>query len=248
MKHKLMLRFFISLLGILFLNIGWAQTKKDSTRLSEKYGLRVGADLSKPLRTFLDDNYSGFELVGDYRISKRLYAAAELGTEEKTTAEDLYSFTTNGSYIKLGIDYNTYNNWFGMQNLVTIGFRYGLSSFTQTLNSYTIYNTNQFFNEGNTPGTNTELLGEYSGLNAQWAEGVIGVKVELFSNLYLGATIRINFLISDKAPEAFSNLWIPGFNRVNNDSSVGVGYNYTLSYLIPIYRKAKGVKELKKEN
>jgi hypothetical protein len=244
-----MLRFFISIFGLLFFYVGWSQkTAKDSIKLSEKYGLRIGADISKPLRTLLNDNYSGFELVGDYRVSKNFYVAGELGTEENTTDEDLYSFTTAGNYIKLGFDYNTYNNWFGMQNLVTVGLRYGISAFSQTLNRYNIYNTNQFFNEGNIPGDNTELLGEYSGLNGQWVEGVIGVKVELFSNLYLGASIRVNFLVSDKAPEEFPNLWIPGFNRVNNDSSVGVGYNYTLSYLIPIYRKAKGIEKLKEEN
>ncbi|XLS30385.1 DUF6048 family protein [Flavobacteriaceae bacterium M23B6Z8] len=239
-----MLRFCISILiCLLFSSIGFGQKEsQDTLKLSEKYGLRIGADLSRPLRTFLDDNYSGFELVGDYRISKNFYIAGELGTEENTTEEDLYNFTTNGSYIKLGFDYNTYNNWFGMQNLVTVGMRYGFSTFSQTLNSYNIYNTNQFFNEGNTPGNNTELLGEYTGLNGQWVEGVIGVKVELFSNLYLGATVRINFLVSDKAAEPFPNLWIPGFNRVNNDSTLGLGYNYTLSYLIPIYRKAKGIK------
>ncbi len=246
MKHKHMLRFFISIIVLFFCCVSWSQKAiKDSIKPSEKYGIRVGADVSKLLRTVLDDNYSGFELVGDYRVSKNMYVAAELGTEENTTEEDLYSFTTNGSYIKLGFDYNTYNNWFGMQNLVTIGMRYGLSTFSQTLNSYNIYNTNQFFNEGNIPGDNTELLGEFSGLNAQWVEGVIGVKVELFSNLYLGATVRVNFLVSDKAPDEFPNLWIPGFNRVNNDSSVGVGYNYTLSYLIPIFRKAKGVEKEK---
>ncbi len=247
MKHKHMLRFCISSICLLFFSIGWTQETviKDTTKLSEKYGLRVGADLSKPLRTLFDDNYSGFELVGDYRISKNFYIAGELGTEENTTEEDLYNFTTNGSYIKLGFDYNTYNNWFGMQNLVTVGMRYGFSTFSQTLNSYNIYNTNQFFNEGNLPGNNTALLGEYSGLNGQWVEGVLGVKVELFSNLYLGATIRINFLVSDKEAEPFPNLWIPGFNRVNNDSNIGVGFNYTLSYLIPIYRKAKGVKDVK---
>lgn len=239
-----MLRFFISIIVLFFCCSGWSQKAiKDSIKPSEKYGIRVGADISKPLRTILDDNYSGLELVGDYRVSKNMYVAAELGTEENTTEEDLYSFTTSGSYIKLGFDYNTYNNWFGMQNLVTIGMRYGISTFSQTLNSYNIYNTNQFFNEGNIPGDNTELLGEFGGLNAQWVEGVIGVKVELFGNLYLGASVRVNFLVSDKAPEAFPNLWIPGFNRVNNDSSVGVGYNYTLSYLIPIFRKAKGIEK-----
>jgi len=43
-------------------------------------------------------------------------------------------------------------------------------------------------------------------------------------------------LISSKELDNFDNLFIPGFNKVflNNN---GFSFNYTISYLIPIYRK-----------
>jgi len=245
MKMKPMYKYFISLLFLLFVCAGSAQVAGDTIRYTEKYGLRVGADLSRLVRSFLDDNYSGLELMADYRISKRFFIAGEIGTEENTVDEDFFNFTSSGSYIKVGFDYNTYENWYGMQNLIFVGMRYGFSTFSQTLNSYIVNNTNQYFDEGLIPGANPDLLREFDNLNAHWIEGVVGLKVELFNNLYLGASVRLNFLITDQASEVLPNLWVPGFNRVTQDSSIGLGYNYGLSYLIPIYRKKKGF--IKKE-
>jgi hypothetical protein len=49
----------------------------------EKFGLRVGVDLAKPLRTLIEEGYSGFEIMGDFRVTKKFYAAVELGNEKK---------------------------------------------------------------------------------------------------------------------------------------------------------------------
>ena len=210
---------------------------KDTTVYAQRYGLRIGADLSKLTRSFFDADYQGFELVGDYRINKKFYLAGELGSEEKTTQEDQYNFTTSGNYLKVGFDYNAYENWYGMENMIHAGLRYGFGSFSQTLNSYTIYNSDLYWGEGDLPGSNPNLLQEYNGLTAHWIELVLGLKAELFNNLYLGASIRLNRLITDTEADNFPNLWIPGFNKVTDGSKVGVGYNYSITYFIPLYKK-----------
>jgi hypothetical protein len=46
----------------------------------------------------------------------------------------------------------------------------------------------------------------------------------------------LNRLVSNKEPGNFENLYIPGFNRTYN-GDFGVGFNYTVSYFIPIYKK-----------
>ncbi|WP_224484799.1 DUF6048 family protein [Robertkochia aurantiaca] len=242
-----MLRYFINSLLICLPMILSAQITGDSIQLpvdyKEKYGLRVGIDLSKPLRSTLDENYQGLELVADFRISQKWYIAGELGTEEKTTLEDTYDFTTSGSYLKIGADWNMYDNWYGMQNIINLGLRAGISTFSQTLNEYSIYTTNQYWQENTGTSDNTRLLGEYDGLSAQWAEVVVGVKVELFTNLFLGGSVRLHYLVNQTEASEFPNLYIPGFNKVTDDSRFGVGYNYTLSYLIPIFKKDKPPKK-----
>ncbi len=221
---------------------------KDTVEHKQQYGLRVGADLNRLLFSFIDEDYTGFELVGDFRLTQKLFLAAELGNEEKTQIEDLgntplYDYTSSGSYLKLGVDLNTYENWFGMDNAITIGGRYAFSSFSQTLNDYKIFDSNRFFSPSDfLPGAQPGE--EFTGLSASWLEFVLGLKAELFANIYVGMSARLGFLVTNTEDERFPNLWIPGFNRVTDGSNFGVSYNYSISYLIPFYKKSKKKKEV----
>lgn len=207
-------------------------TKTDSiVPKKERYGLRLGADLFKLTRSFYDKNYQGLELVGDYRLTRKHYLAAEIGNENKTVDNEQLNFTTKGSYVKVGFDYNGYENWLNMENQIYIGLRYGFSTFSQTLNSYTIYDTNQYFGSSQLIASGQQ----FDGLSAQWLEVVAGVKAEVFSNVFVGFSFRINRLFSQKQPDNFENLYIPGFNRTYN-GDFGVGFNYTVSYFIPLYK------------
>ena len=248
-----MLRYFISTFFLFSLMQSFSQSKpidtqpKDTVEYRQAYGLRAGIDLSRPIISSLDDNYTGFEIVADYRLTDRLYIAAELGTEDKTKQEDLYNFTTTGSYLKIGIDNNTYENWYGEQNLLFYGGRLAFSSFSQTLNNYQYFNSNRYWNpEGFAEGSNVSE--EFSGRSAVWIEALFGTKVELFANIFLGASVRLGILVSDSdgGDPRFPNLWIPGFNKVTDGSRFGVGYNYSISYFIPLYKKKK--KPVEEEN
>lgn len=207
--------------------------KKDTLPVKvSRYGVRVGADLYKLSRSFYDKNYKGLELVGDYRVTKRYYIAGELGNENKTVEDDRLSFNTKGTYFKAGFDYNLYDNWLDMENMVYVGMRYGLSSFSQTLNSYAIYNRYPYFGEEPTINSGEK----FNGLSAQWIEVVAGVKAKVINNFYVGFSFRVNKLVANKKPSNFDNLYIPGFNRTY-EGSFGAGFNYSVSYFIPLYKK-----------
>ena len=215
---------------------------KDTAVYKERYGLRVGIDLSRIILSMVRDGYTGLELVGDYRLTQKLFLATELGNEKYDQQEDLYNFTTSGSYIKFGVDYNTYENWYGMNNSIFIGGRYAISTFNQTLNDHNIYDNNRYWNpNGFAPGIPGKQ--EFGGLSAMWLELILGAKAELFANFFLSISARIELLVNNKEPDNFSNLWIPGFNKTTEDTNFGVGYNYTLTYFIPLYKKAKKVKD-----
>ncbi len=249
MKPLHMLKYITSILAILVCSVSFAQDAEttvanDTLPKLETFPLRIGIDISKPIRMLLEDDYQGFEIAADFRLTKKFYIAAELGNEKKTVDEEQLNFTTEGSFVKLGFDFNAYENWFGMENSIIVGMRYGYSTHKQTLNSYRTYQTNQHV-EGEslltqTPGT------EFSSLNGHWVEVVAGIKVEVLNNIYMGFSVRLNRLINTKEPENFQNLFIPGFNKVTTDNNVGAGFNYTISYSIPIYKKAKK-KKVEKE-
>ena len=238
------MRKLIFIISIFIFQFVEAQDVIDKPVYKQRYGVRIGADLSKPLRSFFDKDYYGLELVGDYRINYKFYAAAELGMERKNTKEDYFSYKTNGQFLRFGVDYNTYGNWYGMENMIYVGGRYGFSLFSQDLTSYSIRKNNQFWQE-NINGMNPHWLKSYDGRTAHWLEIVLGIKVELLKNLYAGMSVRLGFLVVNTSND-FPNYWIPGFNRVRESSRFGANYNYTISYLIPLYKKEKA-KEEKKE-
>ncbi|MFC2109626.1 DUF6048 family protein [Bacteroidota bacterium] len=214
-------------------------TEKDTIVYKKKYGLRIGADISKLIIGATDAKFNGLELVADYRLKKDFYLAGEMGFIEKTSEEDNYDFTTKGSYINVGININTFKNWLEMDNEIYYGARYGFSTFSQTLNNYTI----------NQKGTQTGALNSayftpktieanetFDGQTAHWISFVLGMKVETFKNLYLGASVNFSKLLGASEPANFKNLYIPGFNKVYATNS-SVSFNYTISYRIPLYKK-----------
>ncbi len=243
MKSQLMLKYCISISFVLLI-IFSAQSQndsennqdkpQDSIKFKQKYGLRFGADLNKLVRTFIDDNYTGFEINADYRYSKNLYIAGELGTEEKTTSVEFLNSTAKGSYFKAGIDYNMYKNWLDMENMIYSGLRVGVSSFSQTVNSYTIFNTNHDF-----PQTTVTESTEIKGLSAVWVELIFGIKAEVLNNLFIGLNIQLKGRITETEPNNFENIYIPGFGRTYDSGRFGIGLGYNVSYLIPLYKKGK---------
>jgi hypothetical protein len=198
----------------------------------DRYGLILGVDINKIARSFYDSNYTGIAFTGDYRFTKKIYLFAELGSEDITVEDPLLSTTTKGTYLKAGFDYNAYTNWLDMENLITVGVRFGFSTFNEKLNNYLIYNPNPYFGQ-------SELIDSgitHDGLTASWGEVAAGVNVKVFNNVYVGFSLQLKVLITNSEPTNFENLYIPGFNRTY-DGNFGAGFNYTVSYFIPIYKK-----------
>lgn len=235
MKKRLI---YIFITSLLFPFWSYAQeatsTGNDSIVYKERYGLRLGIDLSKPIRTIIDKDYQGFAVNGDYRFDKKFYAVAELGYESYDFEENYFSAGSEGSYIKLGVNYNAYENWMGMQNEIYVGLRYAFATFSETLYDYTVNNRNPYF-----PPDNKVVNEEYSGLTAHWIELQLGIKAEIAHNLFLGIHVELKRSLAMQNPDKLETLWVPGYNRVYDGSSFGVGWGYTISYMIPFSKKIK---------
>lgn len=242
MNLKLTYTFFISCTVLYFGMQSYAQESStddyvqvsDSIFFKDKYGLNIGLDLSRIGQSFLDSDYQGLEISADYRYSENLYIAGELGNETSTYNEENIINETDGSYIKLGVNYNVYDNWIGMQNLIYIGVRYGFANYSQNLQSYRIYTTDDYF-----PSDIREVDASFSNLTASWIELQAGLRVNIFGNFYLGAHVQLKNMISVSEINNFDNLYVPGFRRTFDNSNIGAGWGYSISYLIPIYSKTK---------
>jgi len=231
MKSEDILRFIISSFLLLYFLSARAQEKEqDTARYKDRYGLRVGADIFTPIYGLFDEDRQGFELVADYRLAKRFWLAGEMGYLDKLVTEDYYNYRSAGGYLKVGADFNAYQNWVGMENMIVVGMRYGYSNYDITLNEYTV-NSDAYLD----PEIKNASI-SYDNLNAQWIELVLGLKVEVLHNVYLGAMFSGKVMVTATETENFKNMFAPGFNGVSvND--YGFGFSYTVSYLIPLYRK-----------
>ena len=228
-----MLKSIISGLFLFMFCIGYGQ---DSIpKYTERYSLRFGIDMSKPIRSVVEDKYKGLELTADYRLTHNIYIAGEVGMENKRVASESLDFQTSGEYLKLGLDINLFKNWQGMENQLFTGFRLGTSAHKHQLNGYAIRQLNHFWEEELYKPLKIPI--EYNNLSAFWFELLVGVKAELLTNLYMGISVRMNYLISDNEVDNFDNLYVPGFHRVSDISPWGAGLNYTIMYQFPFYKK-----------
>lgn len=210
-----------------------ASKKADSLKIKEKYGLRIGTDIGKIAQSYFDDDYNAFEISADFRIKKNLYIASEIGFEEKTLVTNYLDVISKGNYLKGGIDINMYENWLNMDNMIYSGFRIGTSLFNHDLNSFNIYNTNQYW----APQFSSSETKKFDNLKAIWTEVLLGMKAELLNNLYLGINLQLKVLINKTSPENFEVIYIPGYGKTYDSGRIGVGYSYTISYRIPLFKK-----------
>ena len=231
-----MFKYFISTLVLLSCFLGTAQgeneIKNDSLGYKQAYGLRAGIDLASLIRTGIDKEYTGFQILADYRMSKRLYIAGEIGNESIDRTSERVDYKTSGSFIKAGVDYNFYQNWLDMDNMIYGGARLGYANMSQTLNRYDYNTDNNYF-----PVFTNVVDREFSGLNMVWLEIQLGFKVQVLNNLYLTANLQLKRRLSEKTPDNFDHLYVPGFGRTFDTNGIGVGYSYGITYRIPFVRK-----------
>lgn len=144
----------------------------------------MGGDIVKLVCIVFEEGYFGFEIIGDFCFLKKFYVVVEFGIEIRDWDEDNLKVMIFGSYIKLGVDYNVYNNWIGMNNVIIVGLCYGFVIFFEELMVYFIYIIDIIF----LIEIRIDLI-NYLGFNVSWIEFILGVKIEIFINLYFGINV-----------------------------------------------------------
>jgi len=236
MKTKQIYIFIFSLSSINF--IAGQEIKNEETdsiipkqKLINIDKLSIGIDLYRPIYSNINDDDLSYELITTLRIFKDFSIASEIGSLDRYIEDENVNFTSSGEYIKFGFDYNLYNNWTGMDNSIYLGIRFATSNFNNKIDNYSIRNPDSYWSNTVTDGY--EVV-NHSNQNANWLEFLVGIKVETIKNIYFGISLRLNRLLSNSSPNNFSNLYIPGFNKVTDDNSWGSGFNYTLTYSLPL--------------
>ena len=232
MKIKLMLKYFISTLVTLICIVIETNATVSNDSL-KKFGIRIGTDLQKIIRSASSQEYNGISFNADIRFKESIFLFSEIGNEKKRVEYSSIDSEISGNYIKLGLQFKLNKDIIGLRNLIYSSFGFGISSFDQTISRYNIYN---IYSDLWGEFTNTDAI-ILKNLNANWIEIGFGVKTEILNNLFLGIELQLKNLIYQKNKNDIANFYIPGFNRTYESSNFGTGFNYSLTYLIPIIKK-----------
>jgi len=227
-----MLKYFISTLVTLSC-IAIETNATVSNDSLKKFGIRIGTDLQKIIRSASSQKYNGISFNADIRFKESIFLFSEIGNEKKMVEYSSVDSETSGNYLKIGLQFKLNKDIIGLRNLIYSSFGLGISSFDQTIFRYNIYN---IYSDLWGEFTNTDAI-NLENLNANWIEIGFGVKTEIINNLYLGIELQLKNLISQENKNDIANFYIPGFNRTYESSNFGTGFNYSLTYLIPIIKK-----------
>lgn len=189
-------------------------------------GLRIGVDVSYLVVHQILPERSGWEITGDYQWNRNWYAAAEIGGEQVHVDQETFKYDLQGSYIKLGFDYDVLKSEF-TDDIVTVGLRYGFSPYKHSASDITIENY-----WGPIEGSISE-----QNFYGNWLELVLGMKAELFflKNVFLGWSIRSGIYLWGERDSRMDAYIIPGYG--SGEKNVTLTYNWTVSYRIPFKKE-----------
>lgn len=199
--------------------------KQDSTEHVPFYnGFFVQADLASAIMSARSnrDTYS-YEAAIQADIKHKYYPVFEAGFAgaDKTSLKN-YEFTTSAPFARLGVDFNLMKKKKDSKptnNLFLAGLRLGMSNFNYKISNLSI-------EDSYWGGSESVFTSSYNSTKLWW-EIVIGVKVEIYKNVFMGWTGRKRILISKDAEGEIFPYYIPGFG-VNTTGNWGL--NYTIGY------------------
>lgn len=165
-------------------------------------------------------NGSGYQALIDF---DQFFFAAEYGTQ-KTSRGERYRYKNEGSYFSFGPEVNFLKNN-AKGNSLTFGLRYGQAQFSDQL-SY--FKTGGFFGDLQVEDANPDL-------KARWMELTVGLNANVWSNLYLGYTIRYKVLRQVDNIGTMAPYDVPGFGLYEDNT--GVQFNFYVGWAIPLREK-----------
>jgi len=174
-------------------------------------GLSVGADLVGVVMNPLV-GYGDYQAFLQANIKGKYLPVIELGygRQNKSYAITDVTYKTHAPFGRIGCDFNLLNNKHDDYRL-TVGLRYGFTSFSYDTTSPT-------------DSLHTQFTTETEKCTLHWAELVLGVDAKIWGPLHMGWSVRYRrrLSLSDYVNEP---LYAPGFGKASEKSRFMALYN-----------------------
>ncbi|MBX2947347.1 MAG: hypothetical protein KF725_16075 [Cyclobacteriaceae bacterium] len=188
-------------------------------------GVRFGVDMISIIRTPIEPKFSGWEAAADIDFD-RYYLVLEAGRWSRDLSSENDTYSNRGNFWRAGVDMNFLKNDPERNNFF-LGLRYARGSFSEQL----ITRVNDpVFGEGIIQNENIDV-------GASWAELTTGLRVRMFSVLWMGYTIRYKFGLNTNESSGLVPYDVPGYGRT--DKNTTWGFTYYVLVRVPF----KGVKK-----
>ncbi len=192
-------------------------------------GLSLGIDLAPFITRLIKDERTGFAFIGRYGIKNRWFAAGEVGFEHIKYNKETYNYKSNGTFIRVGMDYDIFNSEdFPTNDNIFVGLRYAYAWQTHESERFTIIDSYWGDYEGSVGTTS---------VNSHSVDVVGGLRCEVLRNFYMGWTFRCRFLLASKHSDDLKPYAIAGYGTYDN--KVAIGFTYTIEYQIPFNKLGK---------
>lgn len=189
-------------------------------------GLRIGADLIGPVRGMLNDQVSMWEVTADVDFFRYLLVV-DYGRSSLNARKDETVYNNDGTYWRVGLDANFLTRDID-RNVFFLGLHYGRSTYGEAM---TVIPSDPNWSGDTRTFSNPSM-------KASWMELNGGLKVKLWTWLWLGYTARFKFaLSSDKSREMLS-YEVPGYGRTDKENTWG--FNYYAFFRLP-FRKTGSI-------
>ncbi len=185
--------------------------------------MRIGFDVSYPVRTFWEPEVEQYEVSVDYEMIENIFGVVEAGKLDVNIERDDFDYLSDGLFFRMGADFNVLGDATLKGNdIVYVGIRYGYCS--QKHRADNIILTDDYWGIYKTSVDNFEF-------DVHWGELLVGMKTELFANIFIGWSLRFRLVLSGAEDSLMKPYRIGGFG--GGGKSTTFDFNYSVFYRIP---------------
>lgn len=203
------------------LPVAQAETQPDTLFVPS---LRIGLDVSGFARQIVEAETLPLEVSADFEWRENIFAAAEGGWLNVDVDRDTHRYRARGYFIRTGADLNILRgSEHNPNDVIIISLRYGYGKLEQEAPHIVIQDP--YWGDFITTA-------EKESYAAHWLEAGLGMKAEIWNNLFLGWSLRGRLRISRTSDPNMEPYFISGFGKSGNTALM---FHYSIFYRIPFH-------------
>ena len=208
-----------------------AQEKKFSPETEEPVKLYQGILVSWEVAGLINSVVLGSDMMStevqlQANLKNKYFPTIEVGyadADKLNDSNDMH-YKASAPYARIGFDYNVFHKKPHLPGYLTVGLRYGMTSFDYDASGPDMTDPNY--------GSSITVPFSFTGISgkASWIEIVATMRVKMFKGFYMGWAVRYKRKISVDETENTRPWYVPGYGK----NEVGTfNLNYNLTYKLP---------------